>query len=223
MMARMICLALAAMLCATPFVAAGSDSGTRDKSSFFADALLFGWDHLAKPALRGLAEEGGKALFREFFPSDSEGRVDTRELKRLLDEAKRLDSKNATEIRELQSALRDRMTREEVRDLLMKSLSKVNKELAAVARKVQEQQEALLLTSRRCCPVLIPTSTSSSMATRNCPMNSSGSGKRRAGGSFCGRRGFNVPKTRSRISVETCRAGSQVSRQRISVLPGFAL
>jgi hypothetical protein len=125
-MMRAVCISLIAAVTMNPY-AVGQDPREKAESGLLAKALYWGWNKVAQPAIQGAASELSQEAIRRasqrFLPRDPDGTVYTGELRRLLDALATVEAKHASEIRELRSAVRERMTREEVRDLLLKSLT----------------------------------------------------------------------------------------------------
>ncbi|WP_169977738.1 hypothetical protein [Tautonia rosea] len=87
-----------------------------------------------------LGEAAGTGIKNFFFPSNSDGTVDTQVFQDVLKRVEASDAERRAEIAALREQLRDTMTHAEVHTMIMNYLSSVNEELAEISRQVQEQR-----------------------------------------------------------------------------------
>ncbi len=140
------CLFVLLFACSSMSAQSGSRSQPDKKSDkpSLAEKIVFGAiEHVGKGALEEAGKQVANRLFDMLLPSERDGSVSTAKFKQLLDHVLQVEKLHGDTIRKLQGDLREKMTREEVHELLMRHLTSINKQLAEVARKVQEQRDVL--------------------------------------------------------------------------------
>lgn len=100
-------------------------------------------ENIAAPAVQGMAEEGGRRLTNYLLPPQPDGSVSASVYSGLLERLAAQDAQHRDELTRMRAELREKMSRAEVHSLTMRYLEGMNKDLAELVRKFNDQQRML--------------------------------------------------------------------------------